>query len=112
MRDSGERREFSSGAVRDAARGKPRYSLIPPGPLRRLAQQYTKGADKYDDHNWAKGMPVSVLLDSAFRHLEDWRSGDRAEDHLAAVIFNVMGIMHFEGSEWDDFYEWTRDETP
>lgn len=101
-KDSGQREQFGSGAVRDTQEGKPRYDLIPPGPLKRHAELMARGAIKYGDSNWTKGMPVSRILASAQRHLEQYRAGDRTEDHLAAVAFNVYAGMFFEDTEWDD----------
>jgi hypothetical protein len=105
-KDSGKRESFSSGAVRDVQGDKPRYDLIPPFPLQRLAELYARGAEKYDDHNWAKGMNTSRILASLMRHLEQYRQGDKTEDHLAAVAWNAFAIMHFEDTQWDDFYNW------
>ncbi len=104
-KDSGVRQEFGSGARRDTQAGKPRYDLIPPGPLKRHAELMARGAEKYDDHNWTLGMPTSRFMASAMRHLEQYRAGDREEDHLAAVAFNVYAIMFFEGTEHDDMAE-------
>jgi hypothetical protein len=104
---NGTRDGFSGGAVRDAQTGKPRFDLIPPGPLERLADLYARGAEKYDEHNWTKGMPTSRILASLFRHLERYRAGDRTEDHLAAVAWNTFAIMHFEETDWHDLYDWT-----
>lgn len=101
-KDSGAREEFESGARRDTQEGKPRYALIPAGPLKRLAEQMARGAVKYGEDNWTKGMPASRFLESLMRHVEAYRLGDHEEDHLAAVLFNAMAIMHFEGTTWDD----------
>lgn len=101
-RDSGQREDFASGARRDTQDGKPRYDLIPPRPLKRLAELMARGAEKYGDSNWTLGMPSSRFLASLMRHQEAYRLGDRTEDHLAAVAFNAFSIMYFEGSEWDD----------
>ena len=60
-KDSGKRQEFATGSRRDTDEGKPRYSLIPPEPLKRLAMLYVRGAEKYDDHNWVKGQPTSRI---------------------------------------------------
>lgn len=106
-KDSGQREEFDSGARRDIQDDKPRYDLIPPEPLKRLGFLYQRGAKKYGEHNWSKGMPCSRYLSSAMRHLEQARSGDKEEDHLAAVIWNVMAIIHFEDTAWNDLYDWT-----
>ena len=48
-KESGKRQEFDTGMVRDQQDGKPRYDLIPVGPLKRLADLYARGAIKYDE---------------------------------------------------------------
>jgi len=101
-----EKETFDSGAVRDSQDGKPRYDLIPPAPLKRVAERYQMGVELYGAHNWTKGMPTSRLLASAMRHLEQYRAGDTDEDHLSATIFNLFGIMHFQGTEYDDVHDW------
>ncbi len=95
-KDSGERQEFSTGMVRDIQTGKPRFDLIPPEGLRRLADLYARGAEKYGDDNWKKGQPFSRTYASLFRHMIQWREGDRSEDHLAAVAWNAMTLMFYE----------------
>jgi hypothetical protein len=101
-KDSGKREEFASGAVRDVQADKPRYDLIPPKGLRRVADLYARGAVKYEEMNWRKGMPSSRIMASLLRHVEAYRAGDRTEDHLAAICFNAFALMEFEGSIWDD----------
>jgi hypothetical protein len=104
-KDSGKRESWDSGAVRDTQDNKPRYDLIPPKGLRRVADLYARGASKYDDHNWRKGMPSSRFMASMMRHMEQYRAGERDEDHIAAVIFNALALIEFEGTEWDDLTE-------
>lgn len=106
LKDTGGRDEFVSGAVREPEGDRLRYDLISPVALKRLATNMTKGAQKYGPHNWNKGMPTSRMLSAAMRHLEQARAGEKDEDHWAAVVFNIFGIMHFEGTEWDDLHEW------
>lgn len=96
VKDSGQRQSFNTGAVRDTQDGKPRYDLIPATALKRLAIHYANGAKKYGDRNWEKGIPASRCLASTMRHLFDWVLGDRSEDHLSAVLFNIMAIIHWE----------------
>jgi len=96
IKDSGKREDFPTGAVRDTEEGKPRYDLISVLALTRLAHHLRKGAEKYTARNWEKGMDYSRLYSSALRHLIQWASGDRSEDHLAAVLFNVMALTHFD----------------
>lgn len=109
MQDSGSRVEFNKGAVRESDEGKPRFSLIPPGALKRVAMVFTKGAKKYAPHNWL-GLPTSRSLDSAIRHIEQYRAGEKDEDHLAHAITNLMFIMHQEGSPQDDIFNWDGNE--
>ena len=104
--DSGERRQFPTGAVRDRSRGKGRFDLIEPELLFRLARHYEAGAIKYDDRNWEKGIPISCFVDSAFRHLTKYLQGGCAdEDHLAAVLWNVGCIMRFEHDKRTDLLD-------
>lgn len=93
-KDSGEREEFSTGSVRDTRTGKGRYDLIPTLPLKRLAQLYERGADKYGDRNWEKGQPLSRYIDSAMRHLIAVAEGQDDEDHAIAVAWNMFALIH------------------
>lgn len=95
-KDSGERIEFGTGAVRDVEDDKPAYDLVGIHGLTRLAWLMRRGAAKYGKRNWEKGQNVSRSYASAFRHLIQYFLGDRSEDHLAAVAFNVFSIMHVE----------------
>lgn len=95
-KDSGSRRSFDTGSVRDAATDKGRFDLISPIALRRLAGLYERGAVKYDARNWEKGQPQSVYLDCAMRHLQKHLMGYRDEDHLSAAAWNVFCMMHQE----------------
>ena len=87
--DSGDRTEFSTGAVRDAAAGKGIPHNIPTIALRRLAIHFENGARKYGKSNFMKGMTLSSLFDSAFRHLLAAAEGDDTEDHKSAAIWNL-----------------------
>lgn len=89
--DSGQRREFPSGSVRDRAVGKGRFDLIPPEPVFALACLYERGAVKYGDRNWEKGQPLSSYTDSAGRHMEKMKAGWHDEDHVTAAIWNLFG---------------------
>lgn len=93
IKDSGKRREYSTGAQRDRGDIKPRPSLIHPYFLSRFGLHLAKGAEKYSDWNWSKGMPLADWYDSLFRHMNAMLVGDKSEDHLSAICFNAMGIM-------------------
>lgn len=90
VKDSGERREFGTGAVRDKSSGKGRFDLLPPFAMKRLARHFENGAVKYEARTWEKGIPISAFMDSAGRHLNCYLAGMRDEDHLAAAAWNVM----------------------
>ncbi len=89
IKDSGERTEFKTGAVRDLREGKGRFDLLPMGTLRALAIHYERGCLKYGDRNWEKGIPVSKFLDSAMRHLCMFIAGMDDENHLIAALWNL-----------------------
>jgi hypothetical protein len=95
-KDSGERRKFNTGAQRDVVNGKGRYDLISPIMIERLAKLLQRGAEKYNDRNWEKGMPLSVYMDSGMRHLFKFLEGHRDEDHLIAAIWNLQALLHIE----------------
>lgn len=95
-KDSGQREDFATGARRDTQEGKPRYDLIPVEALKRLALLYARGAEKYGESNWQKGIPYSRVLASLLRHVYAWVEGDDTEDHLAAVAWNAFALMAYE----------------
>lgn len=95
-KDSGKREDFKTGARRDVQIDKPRYDLIPVSALRRLADLYARGAVKYGENNYQKGIPFSRVYASMFRHLIQFREGDISEDHLAAVAWNAFAIMFYQ----------------
>jgi hypothetical protein len=87
---------FSTGAVRGSDADTVRYDLITPIGLRRLAETCAEGAKKYGDRNWQQGIPASVMLNHAIRHIYLWLAGDATEDHLAHAAWNILGVCHFE----------------
>lgn len=95
-KDSGQREQHTSGAVRDIRIGKGRYDLLTPLAIRRLAQLYERGAEKYAARNWEQGMALSRYFDSATRHMFNYLEGLRDEDHLAAAMWNIAAMIHTE----------------
>lgn len=96
IKDSGDRTEFETGAVRDMHEGKGRCDLLPACVLLRLARHYENGAKKYGDRNWQKGIPCHSFADSALRHLLKYLDGQTDEDHLIAAIWNLCGLAWTE----------------
>ena len=115
INDGGERMTFGeTSAQREPATGKGRPDLISPFALTRVAKWYELGANKYADRNWEKGMPFSRYTASMFRHVIAWMKGDESEDHLSAIIWNAMCMMHHQElgqTEWDDMPHYLSDRT-
>lgn len=92
-----EKRVFSTGAKRSNDVDHIRYDLIPHVALRRLAERYGMGAEKYGDHNYLKGIPYSVMINHIQNHLENFKR-DRCtrDDNLAAIAWGVFSLMAYE----------------
>ncbi len=92
---------FETGAIRGAGcalqrkdRFPARFDLITPVGLRRVAEAYGEGAEKYPLGNWTKGIPESSLLQHAQAHLAAYMMGDKSEDHIGHAIWNLMTLAH------------------
>lgn len=96
IKDSGLRRSYVTGSVRDVRTGKGRFDLISPIALRRLAVHLENGARKYDERNWEKGQLLMDYIDSAMRHIVSYVEGYRDEDHMAAALWNIHCFIHTE----------------
>lgn len=80
--------------------GKIRYELIPAEALAALALVYTKGATKYADRNWEKGMSWSRCFGSLMRHSwAFWRGEEFDEEtgchHMAMAAWNCFALFHY-----------------
>jgi hypothetical protein len=97
MVSGGEQQSFGEDrAVRDTAADKPRPDLISPFAEERQGEWLRRGAAKYAERNWEKGMPFSRCVASLKRHLMKYQQGLKDEDHLAAIMFNAMALIHYE----------------
>lgn len=96
IKDSGERREFSSGAVRDMSAGKGRMDLLPWGAIIEVSKHAENGAVKYGEHNVDKGIPTHSLCDSGMRHLAKYLDGWDDEPHLLAAAWNLLWAIQME----------------
>lgn len=92
VKDSGEHREFPTGAKRDKKSGKGRFDLLPPATIHALAVHFQKGAEKYEGRNWEKGIAVSEYIDSGLRHTFQFLDGKNDENHLIAAIWNLVCV--------------------
>lgn len=80
--------------------GKTRYDLLPPYAIDQLARNMTKGADKYAERNWEKGMKWTTVLASLKRHLADWEMGKDYDPEdgqllMAKVMTNAAFLTEY-----------------
>jgi hypothetical protein len=99
IKDSGERRRFETGSVRDIQEGKGRYDLIPWEAIHELALHCEAGAKKYGERNVEKGIPMHSLIDSAIRHLSCYMRGMNDEPHLRAALWNIAFAIWTEAKK-------------
>jgi hypothetical protein len=96
--------KYPSGAVRDTSSGKEDYiESLSFSVLRRFAQYMKTKEDTYGPGNWKKGIPILSYEKSLIRHLQKYFANkyenaglEPNEDHLAAAMFNLQGIMYEE----------------
>lgn len=108
IKDSGNRSEFPTGAVRDLSHGKGRMDLLPWHGIIEVSKHCEEGAKKYGENNVDKGIPLHSLIDSAFRHLAKFTAGHKDEDHLRAAAWNILWALEFRETmpELNDLYNW------
>lgn len=95
---------FATGAVRDVSSSKEDYvETISYLAIKRYAEYMTAKQSTYGRGNWRKGIPVESYEKSLMRHLQKYFANkyDNAglepnEDHLAAAMFNLQGLLHEE----------------
>lgn len=106
IKDSGNRTEFETGAVRDMKKGVGRMDLLPWYGIMEVSKHCEEGAEKYGEHNVDKGIPLHSLCDSAARHLAKFISGEMDEDHLRAACWNLLWALNQRKThpELDDLY--------
>ncbi len=85
---------------------KPRWELLPLGPVEAIVQVLTHGAKKYDDFNWQKLDNLSDRYYAAMmRHLKKTRDGEIIDtetglSHLAHAL--CCGIFLLWKEQQDD----------
>lgn len=84
------------------SKGKPRYDLFPPDAYEEIVRVYTRGAEKYAENNWLRGMKWGECLRALKSHLTKWEKGATFDDeltdcrHLAMVAWNAIALMVYE----------------
>lgn len=99
--------KFSEGVKFD--QGKVRTDLLDPLAMEGTAEVLGKGAIKYEDRNWEKGMKWSRPYGALLRHLfAFWRGEDIDPEtglyHIDQVGCNAMFLQRYfrTHKEWDD----------
>jgi hypothetical protein len=97
-------RQFDTGSQRDDDTNKPLPSHLDAYVRLRYGYLLRQGANHYEKGNWRKGQPTETALESLHRHLAKFEINlyngvEQDEDHLSAIIFNVMLIMKNEEKE-------------
>ena len=105
-------RTFDGGATRNSEEDKLDYEgFLSDLVIERYAQylhshRALEDGTLRDSDNWQRGMPLSVYMKSAWRHLKSWWSLHRMqfrgrypnhkllEDAICGVIFNASGYLH------------------
>lgn len=98
---------FDTGAIRDSQEGKPDFvETVSFTAHRRFVEYMTGKKKKYGAGNFKKGIPIESYEKSLLRHVDKYfrnkyenGNDEPNEDHLAAIRFNVDGIMHEEEQE-------------
>lgn len=80
--------------------GKLRYDLLEPYAIRELVRVFTKGAEKYEQHNWLKGMDWSKCLASLKRHIAAFELGEDRDSetgcfHMAHAAWNALALVSY-----------------
>lgn len=100
--DSGAREYADNGFMREPDGLKPDLSwifttegleLVPQELIVRIARHYHEGGKKYSPNNWKKGTDERSLarnLRSLTRHIFQWFRKEQDEDHMAAIIWNLI----------------------
>ena len=88
--ESGEKRKFDTGAESQAAAGKGTPVLVPGDAIIDIAKLFEKGAAVYGARNWEKGIPLSEILNSLERHLQQEKMGGTDENHARALAWRAV----------------------
>lgn len=91
--------KVEAGTKYDA--NKPRWDLLPAFALGEVVDVYTRGAKKYADRNWEKGMSFSRIFRALLSHVFKWWRGEKydktdGQQHLASVVWCALALMEYE----------------
>jgi hypothetical protein len=84
--------------------GKPRMELLDSQAISELAKVLTFGAQKYEAHNWRRGLKKTRLIAAALRHLFAYLGGEDKDPetglshaaHAMCCCMFILGLEHRE----------------
>lgn len=70
------------------------------GPINEVAKVFTFGANKYEEHNWRKGMKWSKCIGCMKRHIAAFEMGEDLDNesgayHLAHAASNILFLLEY-----------------
>lgn len=76
-----------------------KWSLVSWKALEPLVQVLMFGAEKYDDHNWKKGLKYTETCESLQRHLNSFLEGEDNDkesklSHVGHILCNAMFLSY------------------
>lgn len=79
--------------------GKLRWSLVDFDALEEMVRVLEYGSEKYDDHNWKKGMPITEVYESMQRHLVAFLAGEDLDPesglpHTGHILCNALFLNY------------------
>jgi len=77
-----------------------RMDLIPPFVIDQYAKVMSKGAVKYSERNWEKGMPWNEVIASAMRHFFAFMNGEDFDKetgllHVSHAMWNMAALVEY-----------------
>lgn len=91
--------------------GKLKWSLVSWKALAPMVRVLMFGAEKYDDHNWKKGLKYTEVCESLQRHLNAFIDGENDDpesklSHVGHILCNAMFLsyMFLFKKDMDDRY--------
>ena len=91
--------------------GKLKWSLVSWKALAPMVRVLMFGAEKYDDHNWKRGLKYTEVTESLQRHLNSFIEGEDDDpesklSHVGHILCNAMFLSYMSifRKDMDDRY--------
>jgi hypothetical protein len=91
--------------------GKLKWSLVSWMALAPMVRVLMFGAEKYDDHNWKKGLKYTEVCESLQRHINAFIEGEENDpesklSHVGHILCNAMFLSYMSmfKKDMDDRY--------